>query len=559
MELRLHFIDGSIIEKKDKLLELEYFKSNERFNKDKTEFNFTPEEFSCVDFICVIDSLSERRRLHDIENDDIINYFGVPVNIIKLLEHQFEHVEFIENLLKINNFYLDCSSMGCGKTFISLYLAQKYKFKLIVVCPKSMISSWKQLSEDYNIELLFITTYQSFRGCNKRVKHDYLTVDFDGNYFPTDTLIEMATNKILVIYDEIQYVKNTSQQLNACVALSKCILRNNNSRLGCLSATPFDKEELCVNLMYLTQIIKADKLYTYDNRERTYNYTGYNELIDLCKLLDRSTTVRIALGNIEYNVKKVMLKRCYKLFIQVLQPIFISSMKHFVIPFENDCANFYGNLDEEQDQKIKRLIQKLRCALRMLFNDRANRADIMANITYFMKAIELIKTESIVKRLVDNDLAENDNKKILIYVNYYQSINKLKEFYPNALQLSGNMSIKERDITIGKFQQHNMNHNILISNIRVGGIGVNLHDINGNFPRKMYILPSYSILDIHQATGRIYRAGTMSDSTVRIVYSKNNEKRLLEILAKKGTVLKSITEDINICSNYKNINEPLIV
>ena len=553
MELRLHFIDGSIIEKKEKLLELDYFQSNERFNKDKTNFNFTPEEFSCKDFIHIINSLDDRHSLHNIENENIIDYFGVPVNIIKLLDHQLDHVNFIENLLKVNNFYLDCSSMGCGKTFVSLYLAQKYKFKMIIICPKSMISSWKQLSEDYNIELLFITTYQSFRG----TKHGYLSIDKDGNYSPTDKLIELSKNKILVVYDEIQYIKNPCKQLNACIALSKCILTNKDSKIGCLSATPFDKEELCVNLLYLTQTVKANEMYNYNKQTRTYTYTGYNELKEVCGLIDNNETKRITSSYIYTNVKKNILKKCYKLFINVLQPLFISSMKPFIIPFDHDCANLYCKLELVQNIKIRGYIKKLRCALKMLFDNKSNKAEVMSSITFYMQNIELIKVNSMIKRLVDEDI-ENNNCKIIIYVNYYKSINKLKEFYPNALQLSGNMSGKERDININKFNQHNMDYNILISNIKVGGIGINLHDINGNFPRKMYIIPSYSILDLHQATGRIYRAGTMSNSTVRIIYSKNNEKRLLEILAKKGNVLKDITKNknqLNICSDYRNIIE----
>ena len=48
---------------------------------------------------------------------------------------------------------------------------------------------------------------------------------------------------------------------------------------------------------------------------------------------------------------------------------------------------------------------------------------------------------------------------------------------------------------------------VLIMSTATGGIGINLHDTDGRFPRFMFISPSYDLTKVYQASRRAYRAG----------------------------------------------------
>jgi hypothetical protein len=83
----------------------------------------------------------------------------------------------------------------------------------------------------------------------------------------------------------------------------------------------------------------------------------------------------------------------------------------------------------------------------------------------------------------------------------------------------------------------------LIAHPQVGGVSVSLHDVYGGFPRYMLIIPTYKLIEMLQAIGRIFRAGTLSKAFCRIVYAKafGGEPKILLALANKSDVLQKVT------------------
>ena len=100
--------------------------------------------------------------------------------MINLLDHQIDHVQKIDEIYKHDNFYLDCSVMGSGKTYVALHFAKKYNLSLFVICPKSMINTWRTTADTFKIPIIDVITYQSLRGRNKKsteyytLSHPYL-------------------------------------------------------------------------------------------------------------------------------------------------------------------------------------------------------------------------------------------------------------------------------------------------------------------------------------------------------------------------------------------------
>ena len=62
---------------------------------------------------------------------------------------------------------------------------------------------------------------------------------------------------------------------------------------------------------------------------------------------------------------------------------------------------------------------------------------------------------------------------------------------------------------------------VILVNIAAGGAGLSLHDLNGQYPRLSLISPSYSAVQMRQATGRVWRDSARSKSIQKIVFVAN--------------------------------------
>jgi len=146
--------------------------------------------------------------------------------------------------------------------------------------------------------------------------------------------------------------------------------------------------------------------------------------------------------------------------------------------------------------------------------------------------------------LAKQDLDSNSHCKVIIYCNYIRDIKEvarqLSEYKPSVMY--GETKDKDRQKIISGFQENNDKYRVIVSNPKVGGIGIGLDDKVGNRPRMMYILPSYHFTDEYQATGRIHREGTKSKAIIRFIYSKDfpYETGILNSMALKSRVARDM-------------------
>lgn len=509
---------------------------------------------------------------------------------ISLFPNQTEHYNSIKGLLETENFYIDCSLMGSGKTYIATKLAIDLNLAIFVVCPKSMVENWKSICKEYSVKLRGVVTYQSLRGVSKskKLNHPFLTKHTIGEdskkvvYQATDKFKRYVRKGLLLIFDEIQYIKNPNLQLDSCIELARTVYKYSpsykpgpsgapsafpaplapsglaralGSKVGLISATPFDKEKHCFSILKLTDITFEDNLFEGGEFGRNMNLTGLKDIIKKCEKINYSKTMS---STFSFYNSKIATKSCFRLFSSVIKPKFTFIMKAPNYNFSSKIMNGHYHINDP------RLFEELRDTVdnfRAFYSERKNSKDEMAKsmamISTFMMNIEKIKV-TIMYRLIKSKLKENKNGKVIAYVNYHSSIDylvtKFREYKP--LVLHGGVKNEDRKIINEKFQEHNNSHRLLIGNTKVGGIGLSLHDTHGGFPRTMYIIPTYSILDMHQASGRVCRQGVKSNSNVYFIYTSVLEKSIINSLAKKTKVLKGITEEkILYPSDYPNFKE----
>lgn len=170
-----------------------------------------------------------------------------------------------------------------------------------------------------------------------------------------------------------------------------------------------------------------------------------------------------------------------------------------------------------------------------------NNAQMMANVVQSLMLIEAGKITTFAKYAI-MALLDNPNGKVVIMCNYINTISKLKEimkdFEPMVIQGDVDPSLREKYKNF--FQAYDNRHRLLIANISIVSQGINLDDTHGDFPRTLLVSPSYKLIQLHQATGRVMRAGTKSVPNINFIYIKDYEREinLLQSLYKKSAVLK---------------------
>jgi hypothetical protein len=469
------------------------------------------------------------------------------VEKIKLYDAQRAHVEKAKTILEQFIACFDMSVMGAGKTYTTSVIGMEFEYEhMVVFCPSAVEKKWRKMATDYNVPLTVVTSYESLRSKKgSQPTHGLLKRD-DSDKKPVFTVTKkfkrMVEEGVLLVCDESQKIKNKSSAMyDAVRALTThVILSGGASRIMLLSGTPFDKEEQVISMMRLLGFIRSDILKIYNKETNELRLIGAQELIDFCMDIDEGLTSEMV-DSYRFTDKNVP-EFCYKLFQDVIKPNIAIEMPLPEMRETIDCMDGYYNLPQEDSVALKSAITNLRSAAQ--FNVKTGKTNYdgksFGAITKSLIAAEGAKLNTIA-RLAFFDLEENPNCKVVIGVNYVRSIEELSRVlaFADPLVLHGRIHKDKRFATIQKFQEANSKHRLLITNIRVSASGIDLDDKDGDYPRKVYVVPNYSIQDLQQFTGRFIRADSQSSASIRFVYGRCGvlESSILNALARKNKVM----------------------
>lgn len=413
-------------------------------------------------------------------------------NVDGLREWQVKSVGRLCSSIKTHGAAIDGSDTGTGKTYAAVAVARELGMKVAVVCPKAVIYAWKKvITKHFKMEYEFILNYESI----KTGKYKDIGTWKPVSKISTREYFHWNVDKnTLIIFDESHRLKGWNTQ-NAEMAIQA---KKQKYKILCCSAT---------------NAINPIELKT----------TGF--ILDLYK---KNFTQFLRDHNCdkgrfgwEFGGDKTILKKLHgELFLQ--RGI---RLRKEDIPGFPDCeiiAEAY-NIDESSEKELKEVYKEMNRELTSLNIKMKGTKEYQVNAMVIQlrarQKAELLKVPLIVEMIEDSI---EDGMSVAVFLNFSETIRALSKRLHTTCIVWGENKGNERENNIEGFQRDE--HRVILINVKAGGAGLSLHDLNGTYPRISIISPTPSAVDLRQALGRIHRDGAKTKALQKIIFVANTEE-----------------------------------
>jgi SWI/SNF-related matrix-associated actin-dependent regulator 1 of chromatin subfamily A len=423
------------------------------------------------------------------------------------LQHQKES---IQKLVENKKFIL-ADDMGLGKTTSTIIAAlETGAKKILIICPATLKINWKREIENYSDRSIFISEGKTFS-----TEHDFVIINYDiiKNFHDTKKKDEsqvIAANFDLVVVDEAHYIKNpTAQRTKLINDIAK-----NVDRLWLLTGTPMTSRPMdYFNLLHLIESPVAKNWMAYAIRycsgyqfnvggRKVWNVTGSSNLEEL-----RDRTTGLVLRRLKENVLDLPEK--------IITPVYLRLKSK---SYEEVMGEYYDWYDKNPEESKSLTVQ----------------------FTKLTKIRQIIADEKISQTI---ELAENiveQDKKVIIFCNFTDSLNKICEHFGKAaVKVDGSMSKAQRQHSVDSFQE-NDKVKVFVGNIKAAGVGLTLTAGEAVIMNDLSFLPS----DHAQAEDRAYRYGQKNNVLVYYpIFENTIEGIIYDILNNKKQVIATVMGD----------------
>jgi hypothetical protein len=422
-----------------------------------------------------------------------------------------------------------------GKTYTACAVAREMGYDILVVCPKAVIKSWNKVVCNHfkmKDKLVGVVNYEKLR--NGRTDSEIASFVLKRHTKRSIFKWKISPKRTLIIWDESQKMKNWSTQ-NAKVC--KTAIKEGFPMLF-LSAT------VATNPLELRVVGLALKIFKSDNK----SYWDWA----------RSHGVYQGQWGMEFNNNPLSLRRLH-------HTIFEQSgvrLRRDVIPGFPECEIIpeVYNIDDKDAQQINSIYEEMERELEVVArrekadkeradNKKQQQSELIIQLRARQK-IELIKVPLMVE-MVEEALQEGFS--IVVFINFVETMDALSERLKTKCIFDGRTSDKIRDQNVENFQDDK--ERVVLINMQSGGAGLNLHDLNGKFPRMSIISPSYSAIFMRQALGRIWRDDAKTKAIQKIVCIANTvEENVCRNCQQKLNNLDMLNDgDLSLSRQYEKI------
>lgn len=413
----------------------------------------------------------------------------MPAKTFNLFPYQKEAVNRHLKILDSVGASLDGTGCGGGKTVIASSVAARYGLRTGVIAPKSVLAKWTDTLSSFGIEPLFVLNPEKLRTGNtpwlKKVPGRGKTPNFQWQV-PDGTLF---------IFDEVHmfgaYNSQNGKMLEAAHGRPTLMLS------ATAAESPLRMKALGVQLRLFT--------------------SGY-----FWKWVREMGAEESRWGGLEWNPKRPSNKAAMN---RLHESIFTN--RGYRVS-EETLREQLPELMTEDDPLW--LSPKDRAAIKELYDEMADPDDPggVKNLRQ-RQSIELVKVPYLIERA--REIVESGGS-VVLFLNFHESIDAAKKEFPEAEVIDGRVPAAKRLEIQKRFQENELR--AVIVQIAAGGQSIDLHDLDGRFPRVALLCPQFSGTVEEQAVGRICRVGAKSRAlAIRLYAGGTIEQGALSLTSEK--------------------------
>jgi len=378
-----------------------------------------------------------------------------------------------------------------GKTYTACGVARELGMKMVVVCPKAVISSWKEvITNHFHMEkqLIEVTNYEQLKiGRSDSKLASYVV--------PRSTRRRTFQWKIpkdtLIIWDESQKLKNWKTK-NAKMSIQAT--KQGYKQLFC-SATN------ATNPLELRTVGTALKLFK-GGQAAWFQWLREHGCSKGQWGMEFTSDPKLRQKILKKLHKDIFLDRGVRL-------------RRDTIPNFPQCDLFAVLLDmEEKDTKqINAIYDEMEKELKELEKlSKLNKMNHLVVELRHRQRIELVKVPLFIDMIED---AKEEGFSIVVFLNFTDTITALADRLGISCIFDGKVGDAVRERNRQRFQ--NNEEQVILVNVQSGGGGLSLHDLHGGHPRMSLISPSHSPVNMRQAIGRIWRDDAKTKAIQKLV------------------------------------------
>jgi superfamily II DNA or RNA helicase len=429
-----------------------------------------------------------------------------------LLDYQKPAVAALVRSLRQYGHAIDASDTGTGKTYSTLAAARELGLTPTVICPKAVIPSWIRAAKHLGIACNAIN-YEKVRTGNTPY----------GRWVPVKGLSNVerfvwGQQVPMLIFDEVHRCKSTKSQ-NADLLIGAALQGLPTIAASATAATnPMEMRALgfLLGLHGLRDFWSwAEAHGCYKNQWDGWEWGGADEdIAAIHRQVFPAKGIRVRISDLGDAFPKTQIRTE---LIPVASP-----------------------------DKIDKAYQSVREAIAEVHEKARTDNSGAEHLTAQLRARQVSELQKIpaLIELAKDSIAER--RSVFIGVNFSDSIDAVRaslKDIPCSI-IRGDQTADERQRNIDAFQADKTR--VVIANLRAGGVGVSLHDLNGRYPRTALICPGWSPTDLKQALGRVWRAGGKSTSIQRILYAADTvEERVAERIEERLRTLAILNDGID--------------
>ena len=421
------------------------------------------------------------------------------------LDHQ---KEAIQKLVENKKFIL-ADDMGLGKTTSTIISAlETGAKKVLIICPASLKINWQREIENYSDRTTSIIEGKKWDDADFVIINYDIIKNFHDDKKKSESTI-VKSNFDLVIVDEAHYVQNSQAQRTKLIN----DIGRKVERVWLLTGTPITSRPInYFNLLNLIDSPVAQNWMAYvkrycngfqfqAGRRKIWNVSGASNLEEL-----RDRTSPLVLRRLKENVLDLPEK--------IITPVYLRLKSK---EYEELMGEYYDWYDKSGESD----------SLTLQFT----------KLTKVRQVIAEEKTKATIE-LCENIIEQG--KKVIVFTNFTKSLEIiLQHFGKNAVRLDGQMSQKERQLSVDRFQNEE-DVKIFVGNIKAAGVGITLTAAEAVVMNDLSFLPS----DHSQAEDRSYRYGQKNNVLVYYpIFDNTVEGIIYDILKKKKNIFETIMGD----------------